>query len=337
MLERRYRRLLSWYPAGHRRQHEDEMIGVLMSAARSGQRRPGPGESANLLRGAAQIRLRMALDSAADPAWRDSLAIVSVVLPLLYLLAGAVQPAMMWYRERDWPSNVRQPPLASLPALHSFLSRVIFSDPLGAIGSGGALVALVLVVLVLCRRRRAAALLAAAVMIFYIAYLAVHVYYPYVGPGDSLVLCAAGLEITALTASPGPRRGLQLMTWKHWTYASAAGAAAGVAAGLDLPFAEQSWQELIVGVLVAVITGAALTSPMSRRILILLAVPMYYYTILNVMPTTGPLQVTLTYTPLATLMLLGILAITHRLRRRPGVVSPRKADGQSGPGNSQSA
>lgn len=329
VLERRYRRLMCWYPAGHRREHEDEMIGVLMSAARSGQRRPGPGESVNLLWGAAQIRLRMALASAADPGWRDSLAIVSVILPLLYLLADAIPPAMIWYRDSGSTG-----PLLSLAELHGLLSALIFSDPLGR----GALVPLILVILVLCRCRRAAALLAAAVVIFYLAYMTVHGYYQYLGPQVILVLCAAALEIAALTASPGPRRGLQLMTSKRWACASAAGTAAGIAAGLDLRFADQFWQELIVGVLVAVITATmALTSPMSRRILVLLAAPVYYYTILNVMPTMGPLRNTLTDTPLAALILLGVLAISRRSLRRPGDMSPPKADGQSGPGSSQSA
>ena len=46
-LERCYRRLLSWYPAGHRRAYGEEMIGVLLASARpaepAGQGRgPGP-------------------------------------------------------------------------------------------------------------------------------------------------------------------------------------------------------------------------------------------------------------------------------------------------------
>ncbi|MFI5064156.1 MAG: hypothetical protein ACHP9Z_09290 [Streptosporangiales bacterium] len=52
-LERRYRRLLAWYPAGHRRDHEEEMLGVLLAAARGGQRRPALGDAVNLIWGSA--------------------------------------------------------------------------------------------------------------------------------------------------------------------------------------------------------------------------------------------------------------------------------------------
>ncbi len=40
-LERRYRRLLAWYPAGYRRRHGEEIISVLLAAAAEDQRRPG--------------------------------------------------------------------------------------------------------------------------------------------------------------------------------------------------------------------------------------------------------------------------------------------------------
>jgi hypothetical protein len=40
-LERRYRRLLGFYPRTFRAQHEQEMLVVLMACARDGRRRPG--------------------------------------------------------------------------------------------------------------------------------------------------------------------------------------------------------------------------------------------------------------------------------------------------------
>ena len=49
-LEGRYRQLLAIYPAEHRRKHQDEMLGVLMTGARAGQRWPGRAESADLIR-----------------------------------------------------------------------------------------------------------------------------------------------------------------------------------------------------------------------------------------------------------------------------------------------
>ena len=47
-LERRYRRLLAWFPAKHRRVYGEEMIGVLLASAPDGQDRPAAGEITNL-------------------------------------------------------------------------------------------------------------------------------------------------------------------------------------------------------------------------------------------------------------------------------------------------
>ncbi|HTT50086.1 MAG TPA: hypothetical protein VMH35_01610 [Streptosporangiaceae bacterium] len=89
-LEHGYQRLLALYPAEHRRAHEAEMLGVLMTGARAGQRHPGLAESANLIWGALRIGLRPGSHGSPDPRWRDALAAVSVVVPLLALLYFAV-------------------------------------------------------------------------------------------------------------------------------------------------------------------------------------------------------------------------------------------------------
>jgi hypothetical protein len=39
-LERRYRRLLVWFPAEHRREYTEEMISVLLASTPQGRRRP---------------------------------------------------------------------------------------------------------------------------------------------------------------------------------------------------------------------------------------------------------------------------------------------------------
>ncbi len=57
-LERRYRRLLAWYPAEHRRAHGEEMIGVLLASASDGQQHPRLADSLDLIRGGLRIRLR---------------------------------------------------------------------------------------------------------------------------------------------------------------------------------------------------------------------------------------------------------------------------------------
>jgi hypothetical protein len=40
-LERRYRRLLVWFPAEHRREYGEEMIGVLLASTRRDAAGPG--------------------------------------------------------------------------------------------------------------------------------------------------------------------------------------------------------------------------------------------------------------------------------------------------------
>jgi hypothetical protein len=56
-LERRYRRLLAWYPRAYRRENGEEILAVLLACARNGQQRPGLVESADLIKGAMRSRL----------------------------------------------------------------------------------------------------------------------------------------------------------------------------------------------------------------------------------------------------------------------------------------
>jgi hypothetical protein len=57
-LERRYRRLLAFYPKAFRREHEEEILAVLMAAAAERQQRPRLAESADLLSNAISMRVR---------------------------------------------------------------------------------------------------------------------------------------------------------------------------------------------------------------------------------------------------------------------------------------
>jgi hypothetical protein len=56
-LERGYRRLIACYPREFRRENAEEILAVLLATAREGQRRPGFAETADLLRGAARMRM----------------------------------------------------------------------------------------------------------------------------------------------------------------------------------------------------------------------------------------------------------------------------------------
>ncbi|HEV7941960.1 MAG TPA: hypothetical protein VGP17_04070 [Solirubrobacteraceae bacterium] len=66
-LERRYRRLLKCFPARYRREHEQEILSVLMAGAAEGQRRPGLAESADLVMSAFFIWWR---EVTRQPRWR---------------------------------------------------------------------------------------------------------------------------------------------------------------------------------------------------------------------------------------------------------------------------
>jgi hypothetical protein len=60
-LERSYRRWLKWYPAAFRREHEEEILGVLLAGARDGQRRLGLMECLDLASNGLRMRLRPTL------------------------------------------------------------------------------------------------------------------------------------------------------------------------------------------------------------------------------------------------------------------------------------
>src|ERR1700730_5442998 len=57
-LERGYRRWLRLYPKTFRREHEAEILAVLMAGARDGQRRPEPVECLDLISSAWSMHLR---------------------------------------------------------------------------------------------------------------------------------------------------------------------------------------------------------------------------------------------------------------------------------------
>lgn len=86
-LEHSYRRLLRWLPAEYRALREDEMIGVLLEAARPGQRRPDPADAANLLYAVAGVWWRRL--------WcrlRSRLPVVLTAVALLVTIAAALLP-----------------------------------------------------------------------------------------------------------------------------------------------------------------------------------------------------------------------------------------------------
>jgi hypothetical protein len=90
-LERRYRRLLACYPRAFRREHEQEILSVLMAGAGEGQRRPGLAESADLIRSATFMRLRPGAPRSARTVFRAvRLMYVGAALELVALITVLV-------------------------------------------------------------------------------------------------------------------------------------------------------------------------------------------------------------------------------------------------------
>lgn len=93
-LERAYRRLLACYPWEHRRQYEQEMLGVLLDDAAPGQRRPRMREVVDLLLGALRTRIRYAITDVTDRRWHDAVAVLSLLAPLA-MIAYTTRPLLL--------------------------------------------------------------------------------------------------------------------------------------------------------------------------------------------------------------------------------------------------
>jgi hypothetical protein len=306
-LERNCRRLLAWYPAWHRQVHGEEMIGVLLAAAPDGQRRPGLVESLNIIWAAVLIRLRPR--SAAEPAegWRDALAVFSVVAPVA--LTCFVLVAYWTPRPTATASGI------------------------GILGLGLALP------FVLLRLRRVAAyvsLLATALLVFICVYLTYTT-----GVGAEIFafpLFAYAAETAALFGSPGPRRGLQILTWRAWTLTVVAAVAFAVA-WLALravkiwydtahrpfgPVLEPRTLPLVAGaaavtVLAVFVAGVAARSVLGRRVLLMFAVVMYASPINLLWPGyhSPVASAFLTYLPPLAAGAVALRAVSRSRRRAP--------------------
>jgi hypothetical protein len=267
-LEARYRRLLGWFPADYRARHAEEMIGVLMSAAPPDRDRPGLADSVDLLISAARIRLRPGAALWDRDGWRDALAIFSIAGPVLVLASRclAILGVGVWG-------------VLAVPGT----GWAIFS------GSDNALDRLMwgqLVVVVLARLglRRLAAV-AAPVPAF--AIIAANTF-PLSGNAGYLVqsvpwflglMVVPGVEIVALLCSPGPRRGIELLTRRHWLYLAIAAVPAAMiqVTGLGEPTGRLAEAIALTGVgaVVILVLACWLSSGTGKRLAVLLAVLAY--------------------------------------------------------------
>jgi hypothetical protein len=309
VLEGRYRRLLAMYPAEHRRKHQDEMLGVLMTGAHAGQHRPGLADTANLIWGALLIRLRPARPGTAWPLWRDALAVVSVLLPLVVLAYSGLL-------------NVAT--LATLP-VGSPLFNALAGYNAEVLG-GWAIVA----ALALLRLRRTAALAAMALLIWLAYSIADAPNWSYIDAPSMRSLSVAALEIAALVASPGPRRAMHIINWRH--YALALAIPLGLASVTNWVWpVDPAVSDLIVITACAVtLAGMTLASPLARRGAAFLAFPVYYLIATLLVPPSmiggpyevtsgweGPLRVTVTCAPFAVLLCVALVVALRTVRHTP--------------------
>jgi len=169
-----------------------------MTGARAGQHRPGLADAANLTWGALLIRLRPARPGTAWPLWRDALAVVSVLLPLMALAYSGLLALAT---------------LAPLPVGSPLFNA--FAGYNAQFLGGWAIVA----VLALLRLGRTAALAATALLIWLAYSIADAPNWSYIDAPSMRSLSVAGLEIAALLASPGPRRAMQIINWRHYALA----------------------------------------------------------------------------------------------------------------------
>ena len=299
-MEKWYRRLLALYPKDHRLEHAEEMVGVLLAADGAAQvRAPKPvawalrfgqhtADSADLVGGALRIRGRIALNrlkrahwlswTVRDQRWSDALAVVSVVAPLLLLVAALTEFRI----PQAVASSITGHPHWELTA------TLGLADLPMAAGAPG------VILLVFLRLRRLAGLGALATAIGQVAAGAVPAFAGYADPAVAFTVLLSGTAAVALLLSPGPVRGLALLTRSGTALVGAAALIlGGFSVGGDVWFGSAPPRfddfggkvagvpaDLLIAVVRVGVAAACLRAPVSRRVLVLLAIPVIPYAFL---------------------------------------------------------
>ena len=232
-LEARYRRLLGWFPADHRAVHGEEMLGVLMAGADDDRDKPGVPETADLLVSAARIRLRPGRALSDRDGWRDALAMFSVAGPVLILATVSLVYLITSLLQGSPASRSLGLGTLDLTALSTYYGQASAIPWLVLSGQG-----LVVLLALLGLRRSAAAATALTLAAI------IHVQGPYSGLGiltgqillsELFLLVLPAAQMVALLASPGPRRGRELLRGRHWALLAVAAVAAAALTAAFLP------------------------------------------------------------------------------------------------------
>lgn len=320
-LERRYRRMLGWFPADHRRVYGEEMIGVLLASAPTDQDRPSKADALDLIGSGMRARFRRLQAGDSNPAWRDALAAFSVIAPVLVFTQLAVTYVTLLAAEGAFPPVPPQRNdtfIAMLLASAVALAAVVFGP-------------------VLARRRHAGAATTIGVIGGALAVAAAIWAFVTFGPVGWLVAYFAfivAIELVAIVASPGPGRGWQLLGRKGLVILAAVALALAVGGVLDVLWlylrsriagdlgnAANSVAEIapVVGmVLIALI----LRWPIGGRLLALFAIPAYPFAgfdaaryVFPVIQSPGYVIFQATYLPAAAIAAAVLIAAWRSGRR----------------------
>ena len=275
-LERRYRQLLTWYPAKHRHAYGEEMVGVLLASARPGKNRPDKGDILDLIGGGLRARLRRLQTGEGNPAWRDALAVFSVVAPVILL--GWITAGYLASVERQRGERLSSRYYQEfVSTTHSAMLTVLIAT---------ALVVVALAVWPVLARRgqfRAAAIVALIAPSAAVLGL-VQVYRFFGAPDNEFTLylsLIAVMEVLALLASPGPARGWKLLS-RRGVIVLAVMSVVTIAACTASSARTEYWNytNTILDISGAVsVLGVALTLrwPVGSRLMALWAIPGYQF------------------------------------------------------------
>ncbi|MFF5262697.1 hypothetical protein ACFY4C_27515 [Actinomadura viridis] len=261
-LSDRYQRLLRWYPRDHRADHEQEMLGVLMAAARPGQARPTLRETGDLICGGLQVRATRMVAGAADTGWRDALTVTGVFIPLIMSLKAVELALAWWYTLRlDYPFTRAHPDWSAWAFW-----------PLVAL-------------LALCGARRCASIAAVATLSWW-AVIVGDQYLRYEATGAIITVWWPLLGLFAvggLAVRPGPRHSVRILRQNKTLLAAAGILLATATIVLLLPYGISGPDVSYTSVLpAAVVAGAlALSSPVGRRLIVLLSTPVVSFLLLQ--------------------------------------------------------